>query len=111
LGFVTTQNIYKMTAAGTTAFGGVADHTETGKGSGFALQTSAAYEFEFADHATLVLDVGYRYLRITTLTSSGDVTTMSGTYHEGDTLKNNNGSDRSLDLGGFFGGAGFRFYF
>ncbi len=109
--YVTTTNTYKMTTAGTTAYPSVADHTETGKGSGLSVQTSVAYEMEFADHATLVFDVGYRYLRITELKSSGDVKTFSGTYADGDTLKNNNGSDRSLDLGGAFAGAGFRFYF
>jgi hypothetical protein len=109
--YVTTQNIYKMKPGGTTAYPTVADHTETGKGSGLSLQVSAAYEFEFADHATLALDAGYRYLRITALTTPEDVTTFTGTYHSGDTLRNNDGSDRSLDLGGVFAGAGFRFYF
>jgi hypothetical protein len=65
----------------------------------------------FADHATLVADLGYRYLRVNELKSSDDVTTFTGSYHAGDTLKNNDGSDRSLDLGGFFAGIGFRFYF
>lgn len=109
--WATTQNIYKFTPAGTAQFAGLADHTETGKGQGLDIQTSVAYEFEFADHATLIADLGYRYLRINELKSSEDVTTFSGTYHAGDTLKNNNGGDRSLDLGGVFAGLGFRFYF
>jgi hypothetical protein len=109
--YVTTQNIYKMKPAGTAAYPTVSDHTETGKGNGLSLQVSAAYEFEFADHATLIFDAGYRYLRIMALTTPEDVTTFTGAYHTGDTLKNNNGSDRTLDLGGAFAGAGFRFYF
>lgn len=109
--FVTSVNQYTMTTAGTAAFAGISDHTVTGKGSGLMLSVSTAYELEFADRATLVVDLGYRYCRVNQLTSSGDVTTFTGTYRSGDTLKNNNGSDMSLDLGGFFGGAGFRFYF
>jgi hypothetical protein len=111
LGLATTQNIYKMTAAGTTAFPGVSDHTETGKGQSVDVQTSVAYEMMFADHATFVADVGYRYLRINALTTPDAVTTFSGTYKAGDSLKNNDGGDRSIDLSGFFAGAGFRFYF
>ena len=109
--YVTTQNVYKMTTAGTTAYTAVSDHTETGKGNGLSIQGAVAYEFEFADHATFVFDVGYRYLRIAALTTPEDVTTFTGTYKTGDTLKNNSGADRSLDLGGAFAGAGFRFYF
>jgi hypothetical protein len=109
--YVTTQNIYKLTTAGAAAFPGVSDHTETGKGNALSFQLSTAYEFEFADHATLVLDLGYRYLRVSALTTPEDVTTFTGSYRAGETLKNNDGSDRSLDLGGAFAGVGFRFYF
>lgn len=111
LALATTQNVYKMTSAGTAAFGGVTDHTETGKGQGIDAHASAIYEIMFADHATLAFDIGYRYCKISALTSSDDVHTFTGTYKAGDKLKNNDGSDRSIDLSGLFAGAGFRFYF
>jgi len=111
LAYVTTTNSYKMTSAGTSAYPGVVDHTETGKGNSFFAQAAAAYEMEFADHATLVFDAGYRYCRIAQVNAYGDVKTFTGTYADGDKLKNNDGGDRSLDLGGVYAGAGFRFYF
>ena len=107
LAIVTTTNTYTMTGG----YAGVSDHTESGKGQGLSLHAGVAYEFVFADHATLVADLGYRYCRVASLTAKDAVTTFSGTYAEGATLKNMDGSDRSLDLGGVFGGLGFRFYF
>lgn len=108
LAFATTTNTYTFIG---TPFSGVSDYTETGKGQGLMLQTSAGYEFMFADHVTLGLDIGYRYCKIASLTSPNAQTTITGSVAEGGTLKNNDGSDRSLDLGGLFGGIGFRFYF
>ena len=109
--FVTTQNQYKFTPAGFAAHPGLDDHTETAKGNGLELQLAGSYEFELADHATLCFDAGYRYLRVLSLKSAGDVKTFSGTYAAGDVMKNNDGSQRTLDLGGLFAGAAFRFYF
>lgn len=108
---VTTSNAYKFTAAGNTQYPTLSDHTETGKGQSFFIQSSLGYEFVFADRATLTADLGYRYCKIATLTASDPVTTFSGNYAAGDTLKTNDGSNRSLDLGGVFAGVGFRFYF
>ncbi len=109
---VTTQNIYKLKPAGQAAYPSVpSEHTETGKGTAPAVSLSAAYEFEFAEHATLIFDAGYRYLRVSSLKTPESVTTFTGPYSSGDTLKTNGGGTRTLDLGGLFAGAGFRFYF
>ena len=104
---VQTSNTYTMTGG----YGGLSNHTDSGKGQGLAVNAGVAYEFIFADHATLVADLGYRYCKISQLTARDTVTTFSGTYAEGATLKNMDGSDRTLDLGGVHAGIGFRFYF
>ncbi len=111
LAIVTTSNSYKFTSAGNTQFPTLSDHTETGKGQAPFFQTSVAYEFMFADRATLVADLGYRYCKVTSLTAADPVKTFTGTYAAGDTLNRNDGTGRALDLGGVFAGVGFRFYF
>jgi hypothetical protein len=59
---------------------------------------------------TLALDLGYRYFKVSSLSSTGTATTFTGSETSGSTILNTNGSDRSLNLGGAFGGLSMRFY-
>lgn len=68
------------------------------------------YEFQFADNATLMLDAGYRSMKVSKLTFDRDLTNYQGAQTTGDSFKDNAGNNIALDLGGYFAGIGIRFY-
>ncbi|WP_413570739.1 hypothetical protein ACLWBD_14105 [Bdellovibrio sp. HCB117] len=110
LASVTMKNAYTLTADGQTAFPGVADHTAESKGSGTSLQASLGYEGNLSDTTTILVEFGYRQLKIDNLKYSKDVTTFSGAKSSGDAVLNTSGEQRELDFSGGFISLGFRFY-
>lgn len=109
LAFVTLDNTYTMTSAGTTTLG-VGDFTESASATVTALQVYTGYEMLFTDTVTAVFNLGYRHIPVPALKSSKATTAISGTQAEGDELKNMDGTSRSINLGGVFVGLSFRFY-
>ena len=109
IAYVTLENIYRMTTLGTSTYG-LSDHTEASKATAPSYQAYTSFEFVFSDNATMVLDLGYRYLLISSLAYKTDVNTFTGNMRAGDTVVLNDRSTRSLDLSGPFVGLAFRFY-
>lgn len=107
---VTMKNEYVLTAAGQTAFPGVVDHTAESKGSGTLLEASLGYEGLLADTTTMIVEFGYRQLKIENLNYTKDVTTFTGAQTSGSPVLNSSGTQRTLDLSGGFISIGFRFY-
>lgn len=109
---VSVDNEYRLTAAGNTAFNGqgITDHTESGSARTTTAQAFIGYETLFTDTVTATFDAGYRYAPVNGLKSSKDVTTFTGTYAKDADLKNHDGSDRSMNLGGPYVGMTFKFY-
>ncbi len=107
---ITMKNDYTLTAAGTAAYPGVTDHGVEAKGSGTLLSASLGYEGIMTDTTTVVVEFGYRQLKIDNLKYSKDVTTFSGAKTSGDPVLDSSGKQRELDFSGGFISLGFRFY-
>ncbi|MGZ3773486.1 MAG: hypothetical protein ACXVCY_10805 [Pseudobdellovibrionaceae bacterium] len=107
---VTMTNEYTLTSAGQTAFPGVSNHTAESKGSGTLLEASLGYEGILTDTTTMLIEFGYRQLKIGNLKYEKDVTTFTGAKGSGTDVLNSSGVERSLDLSGAFVSLGFRFY-
>lgn len=108
---VNVTNDYKMTAAGTSALG-VSDFKETFSGTALSGMAAFAFEALFNDNVTFSLDAGYRYLPVTSFKYTSDVNNLvkpTGVA-SGDPVLNTDGSDRTMNLSGFFAGVSFRFY-
>lgn len=109
---ITVENRYTMTATGTSAFGGVQDFNEK-----MSAQTTSGHfliglETLFLDNVTFTADVGYRYMPVKELKYKGDTNNIvsPGGVTKGSTVYNEDGSKRTMDLGGLFAGIAFRFY-
>lgn len=109
LAFVSLENTYTMTAAGSTALG-VGDFTESAKASVTTLHFYTGYEALFTDTVTAAFTLGYRHIPVPSLKSTRDSTAISGAQTESSDLKNMDGGNRSLNLGGAYVGLNFRFY-
>ncbi len=108
---VTVVNDYKMTPTGTSELG-VSDFKETMAKNVISGTAGMGMEMMFTDNVTFLVDVGYRYLPVSSLTYKAPVSNIvkpSG-VQSGDTVLNADGSKRSFNLGGLYGGVGFRFY-
>lgn len=107
---MTLKNDYVLTTAGQTAYPGVSNHSIEAKGSGTLLAASLGYEGLLSDTTTILVEFGYRQLKIDNLKYTKDVTTFSGAKTSGDSLLNASGSAREVNFSGGFIGVGFRFY-
>lgn len=110
LATVTVQNSYGFTADGLVAYPALADFREETKGSGTLMEYSIGWEFLAFDTTTLVLDVGCRYLKIDSLNHNLAVTSFQGAVAKGDKALTDAGTDRKLDLSGYFASVQFRFW-
>jgi hypothetical protein len=106
---VTVENTYAMTTQGTTDLG-VTDFKEKLEAAVVSGTLNTGFETLFTDNATLMMDIGYRYMPVRTLKHKGPNTTIVGSVDKGDTAMNSNGTKRQLDLGGLYAGLAFRFY-
>lgn len=109
---VTVVNDYKMTGPGQTALT-VGDFKETMDTNVLSGQVGFGLETLFTDNVTFMADVGYRYLPVKSLKYKADtVNILSPTtgVHKGDQVVNQDGSKRTMNLGGLFAGVAFRFY-
>lgn len=107
---VTMKNEYVLTAAGQTAYPTVADHTAESKGDGTLMAASLGYEGLLADTTTILVEFGYRQLKINNLKYTKDVTTFTGAKTDGAEVLDSSGNQRALDFSGGFISIGFRFY-
>ncbi len=109
---ITIENRYTMTATGTSELGGVTDFNEKIEGTSTSFHVLTGIETTFVDNSTLSLDVGYRYLRTKELKYKAPANNIvsPGGVAEGDIVRNHDGTDRSMDLGGLYFGMTLKFY-
>ncbi len=103
-------NKYAFTPAGKTKFG-LSDYEEDGSTSSSVYLGYTAIEFKFTDIATMMLDLGYRYLTLSNFKNATTLTGFNGNQASGSTLTNSDGSPRTSNLSGPYAGVSFRFYF
>lgn len=95
-------------AAGSTF--GLSNYIEEGSSSGIMGQGMTGFEFSFFDNVAFSIDLGYRFFTASGFKASRDAITPCGTFYSGNTLRNCDGTDRTLNLSGLFSAANFRIY-
>lgn len=103
------RNSYKLTAAGTTEYG-IGEFYEDLRGGAPQYEGFVGYERMFTDATTFGLEGGYRNLVFKEIKHNNDVTTFQGPVEKGDAAKNDDGSDRSLNMNQFHIGLNLRFW-
>lgn len=107
--FVSLDQDYRMTAAGTTALG-VSDYIEKSSTRTLAWRVYLSGETTFVDTTTFCFEAGYRSIKVGSLASTKNTTAISGPQTIGSDVKNMDGSNRAFDLGGAYVSLLFRFY-
>jgi hypothetical protein len=107
---MTLQNTYQFTTEGLAAYSGMADYKEEAKGTASLYENEIGYEKLLSDSTTMVFAAGYRQFNIQNFKHNLAVTTFNGAVVKGDELKNTDGTNRTLDLSGYFAAIAFRFY-
>jgi hypothetical protein len=105
----TIKNTYTMTQLGVSQLG-VSSYIEEGSGSGILGNALLGIEMNIFDNVGFTLDLGYRYLTVNNFVSSRNSTTVLGNVTTGSALKNFDGTNRSVNLSGFWSGATFVIY-
>ncbi len=106
---LTIRNEYIFTDAGATTYA-TPSYTEEGSAYAMSMMAGLGWEAAMADSVTFSLDTGYRSLIATGFKHERQSQTVMGNVAVGDSMRNRDGTDRKLDLSGFWVGAGFRFY-
>ncbi len=107
--FVSLDQEYRMTAAGTTALG-VSNYIEKSASRNLAWRVFLSGETTFVDTTTFCFEAGYRSVKVGSLASTKNTTAISGVQTIGSDIKNMDGSNRAFDLGGAYMSLLFRFY-
>ncbi len=107
--FVSLDQEYRMTAAGTAALG-ASDYIEKSSTRSLAWRVYLSGETTFVDTTTFCFEAGYRSIKVGSLASTKDTTAISGPQTIGSDVKNMDGSNRAFDLGGAYMSLLFRFY-
>lgn len=107
--FVSLDQKYYMTPAGTAALG-VSDYIEKSSTKALAWRLFMSAETAFMDTTTITLEAGYRSVKVGSLQSLKDTTSISGPQTVGSDLKNMDGTLRAFDLGGAYASVLFRVY-
>ena len=106
---VSLEQSYAMTPAGSAALG-VGDYIEKASASVLMWNAYLIGEMLFVDTTTVALEMGYRSLKVGSLTSQKATTAITGNQDSGGTLLNGDGSARAFDFGGAYVNLTFRFY-
>ncbi len=107
---VTSDLNYTFTTAGKAALGVSADYDEAGAARLISGHTGFIFEMAMIDTVTTVLELGFRHMPIPKLTYADNVTTITGAQAKGDTILDQDGSNRTLDMSGYYLGLSFRFF-
>jgi hypothetical protein len=112
--FVSLDNEYTLTAVGTGTYAGMATQStfvEKSATNAYSAEGGLGIESVFADNATFSLDCGYRYFPVSGFRYRYPVTVFDNTsVGPGELVRNQNGTTRTLDLGGITASITFRFY-
>ena len=103
------RNSYTFTAAGTTNFG-LADFAEDLRAETTMYEGALGFEGLFTDTTTYMISAGYRGLNFKEVRHNKDLTTFQGAVVKGDKALNDDGSQRTLNMSGYFVGIQFRFW-
>lgn len=110
LGSVSLDLDYTFTSAGLTNFGLSSNYKEESSSYIIGAHGGFQYEFLFADTVTMAIETGFRHLPVTKLNYEKDSTGIYGAISKGSKTRNQDGSDRTLDLSSYYVALGFRFY-
>lgn len=109
-GRVTLKNEFNLTSLGTTEYG-ISSFKETAEGYTYLIESSLGYEFAISNALTLIFDTGYRYGVVKSFKHKDSNTSFDGSYSSGETVKNSDGKDLTIDLSGIYAGITLRLYF
>jgi len=93
-----------------------ASHSVKAKSSALMYGGGVGGEFSMMDTTTVMVELGYRALSFTELKYSADVTSFGATagtstaHVTGDVLKDQNATNRKIDMTGYYASVGFRFW-
>lgn len=110
-GKVSMKNSYNLTGPGDTAYTTPNEFTERASQLAYIMELGVGYEMSFVQTVTVTFDLGYRYSNANNLKYDNTGSDFLGGHADGDSVVNDDGEKRSLDLGGVFTGLSFRFYF
>ncbi len=109
--FTTLKNQYTFTALGNSQYPGIGDYTESSSSADPMYQGLIGFEVLMSDNVTFTMDGGYRYLPVRGLKYNTDNNGLDAHSHKaGDTVINDDGTQRLLNLSGGFAAISFRFY-
>ncbi len=103
------QNNYELTSAGTAAYS-LTTVDEKAVAQSILAEILFGFEFNLADVSTMLIEGGYRDLRVDKWEYKGSGTSFIGPYADGDAVTNHDGTNRKSNLGGWLIAIGFRFY-
>ncbi len=106
----TLENQFTLTTTGQSELG-ISDFTEKALARRISYHAGVGYEVVMADTVTVSCELGYRYLTLPNFKWSKSTTSLAqGAVSTNDDLLNDDGSNRVIDMSGFFVSLGFRFY-
>jgi hypothetical protein len=109
-GYVTMKNQVAFTAAGQSTYSNKPDFTEDAKGQSIFGIGGWGFETLMVDNVTFGMEFGYRYMEVYRLTHKAASNNFVGNSVDGDPVKNNDGTDRVLNLSQPFVSFMLRFY-
>jgi|GEM_PF-957916 len=107
-GFLTLDNSYTLTSAGTTQFPTVSNFKEEIKGQTLMYDMGLGFETLMSDTTTFFVEGGYRVMDFSNLSHNSAATTFQGAVTVGGSATTNSGAARDINLGTFYLGLGFR---
>ncbi|MCB0348444.1 MAG: hypothetical protein KDD37_06385 [Bdellovibrionales bacterium] len=103
------KNNSELTAAGTTAYS-LTTVDEVAVAQSVLAEMLFGFEFNLADVTTMIVEGGYRSLKVDKWEYDGSGTNFLGAYTDGGTVLNHDGTKRQSNLSGWLLAIGFRFY-
>jgi len=101
----TIRNDIRMTALGQSTLG-VSNYVEEGQGTAIPAKLFTNFEFILVDNVSMVLQAGYRYAVVKQFNYTRNATAPApiGAEVQGQVMKNADGTNRTVDMSGVFGG-------
>lgn len=103
------QNEYQLTTDGTSLYS-LTTVSEQAVAQAIMYELIFGFEFNLADTTTMMIEGGYRYLSVNDWEYDGSGTNFLGSYTEGGSVLNHDGTKRQSNLSGWILAIGFRFY-
>lgn len=104
------DNAYTLTSAGMSQYGLSNNYTESSQSTAVGGKVGLGFESLISDMATLHIEAGYRYLPLSAWSYKNSGQGLQGNFTQGQSVTNNDGSSRSVNLSGLTLSVGLRFY-